>query len=153
MRLDQLVSEDAVCVNMAATERDDAIREMLHKLVDCNRLEEGMLEPVLAALIEREQMGSTAIGNGVAVPHARLKGLSGTVIAFGISGQGVSFNALDGGLVHQIFLVIASGDESGEYLEAMQKVSRLVQNRDFRRFMLAAKDEREALALIKEMSD
>ena len=91
-------------------------------------------------------------GNGVAVPHARLEGLSKTAIAVGLSKKGVDFDALDGAPVHHIFLVIASQDNADEYLAVMGRISRLIQDRDFRRFLREIVSTEETLALIEEMS-
>ena len=151
MELQSVFARGAVSTDLKAGDRDGAVRELLGMLVANGGLGEDLLEPAFEALRRREMLGSTAIGNGVAVPHARLEGLDGTIVAFGLSREGLAFSALDGGKVHEVFLIIAPEGETEGYLEIMRRVSNLVQNRDFRRFMMQARGEEEVLDLIREM--
>ena len=151
MHLHDYLHEDAICMNLEALERDQAIRELLQMLVGRGALAPERLEPAVEALIKREKLGSTAIGRGVAVPHARLDGLDGILIAFGHSRSGIVFQALDGESVHVVFLILAGHKDSGEYVGVMERISHLLQEEDFRRFLMAAKDAGEVVALIREM--
>ncbi len=151
MALADYVKEDAVCMDLAPAKRDDAIGALLDCLVACKALPKKLAKGALEALIDREALGSTAIGNGVAVPHARLKGLRETVIAFGYIAQGVEFNALDGELAHQVFLILAPPGASDEYIEVMGRITRLVQNADFRRFVGQVGSPAAMIELIEEM--
>ena len=153
MSLADYLSEGVICTDMAAQDRDEALRELLMVLVEAGQLEQEQVEPMFEALRKREMLGSTAIGNGVAVPHARLEGLGGTLVSLGVSRAGLPFNALDGAGVHEVFLVIAPENDADEYLEVMKRVSRLVQDRDFRSFIKQAKSEQEIIDLVKEMDD
>ncbi|MCK4284379.1 MAG: PTS sugar transporter subunit IIA, partial [Candidatus Brocadiae bacterium] len=94
---------------------------------------------------------STAIGRSVAVPHARLEGLEQILVAFGYSRGGVEFNALDGEPVRQVFLVIAPKGSADEYIGVMERITRLVQNADFRRFVAQLKSAGALLELVEEM--
>ncbi len=151
MNLTELLCEEAVCMSLQAAGRDEVIGELLSRLVEMGRLSPEQLEPAMKAIVRREALGSTAIGRGVAVPHARVKGLDQIVIAVGLTKEGVEFNALDGEPVHAVFLVAGSEEAPDEYLAVMQKIGGLMQDSDFRRFLLRARTPGEVLELIQEM--
>jgi mannitol/fructose-specific phosphotransferase system IIA component (Ntr-type) len=151
MALRDYVCREAICTDLQVEDRDEAIRVLLEKFVDGGALAAGELDEVFGALIKRELLGSTAIGNGVAVPHARMDGLSGIAVGFAQCPQGVEFNALDGAPVYEVFLVIASREHNDEYITVMERITRLVQNQDFRRFVAAARNGAQVLELIDEM--
>lgn len=153
MPLVDYLCKEAVCMRLEPQRRDEAIRALLEQLVAGNAMPKGLVDRALAAILDRERLGSTAIGKGVAVPHARLEGLKRVLMAFGYSAQGVEFNALDRALVHQIFVVIGPKEEAEEYLSVMQRITALVQNNDFRRFVAKSTKSREVVALIKEMDE
>ena len=138
-------------MSLQAAGRDEVIGELLSRLVEMGRLSPEQLEPAMKAIVRREALGSTAIGRGVAVPHARVKGLDQIVIAVGLTKEGVEFNALDGEPVHAVFLVAGSEEAPDEYLAVMQKIGGLMQDSDFRRFLLRARTPGEVLELIQEM--
>ena len=151
MQLSEIISEEVICTAVQVAGKEEAVRVLLMRLVEAGKLAQEQLEPVLRAVLEREALGSTAIGRGIAVPHARVSGIERTVMALGLSETGVEFDALDGAAVHALFLVVGSDKEADEYLAALEKISRLIQNRDFRRFLSRARTGREALELILEM--
>ena len=88
MALADYVSEDAVCMGLGGVKRDEAMRVLVERLAECGSLPAKLVKKAMKALIAREALGSTAIGRGVAVPHARLAGVAGIVMAFGHSRQG-----------------------------------------------------------------
>lgn len=151
MTLREFLCEELVCARLRAGARDGAIRELLGMLVSAGKLAEDRLEPVFSAIIGREALGSTAIGRGAAVPHARAPGVDQVLMALGLSLQGVEFNALDGEVVHSIFLVIGPQEAAEDYLSVMATISRLLHNDDFRRFLASARSSGEVLDLIEEM--
>jgi len=151
MALADYLSKDLVCMNLKPQDRDEAIRALLQVLVAGKAMPAGLLDKALAAVLTREKLGSTAIGRGVAVPHARVEELDQVLVAFGYSAAGVRFSSLDGEPVHQVFLVIAPKGRADEYLDLMERITRLVQNSDFRRFLSRVKSDTEVLELIEEM--
>lgn len=152
MQLTEILSEETIYTALEAAGRDDALRALLSRLVEARKLREEQIEPVLQAVLKREAVGSTAIGRGVALPHARASGLDRSVMALGLSEEGVEFNALDGEAVHAIFLVIGPEEGGDEYVVVLEKISGLIQNQDFRSFLSRARTSREVLELILEMS-
>jgi len=151
MALRDYVCREAICTDLQVDERDQAIRALLEQFVAGGALTTEKLEEVFSALVKRERLGSTAIGNGVAVPHARMDGLDGIAVGFAHCPVGVEFNALDGAPVYEVFLVVASRDHNDEYISVMERITRLVQNPDFRRFVADADEGAQVLELIEEM--
>jgi PTS system nitrogen regulatory IIA component len=104
-------------------------------------------------LMARESLGSTGIGDGVAIPHGKLKGLGGLVLAFGRSTRGVDFDSLDGRLAHLFFLLIAPEDAPGEHLKALARISRLMKNGDLRESLMRAAGKKEIKSVISNGED
>jgi len=104
-------------------------------------------------LLEREKLGSTAIGEGIAIPHGKMPKLAGVVAAFGRSRAGVDFQSLDGGLTQLFFLLVAPEDASGAHLKALARVSRLLRDKDFRSRLLAAPDAAAIHQTIRDEDD
>jgi PTS system nitrogen regulatory IIA component len=110
-------------------------------------------ERLVDVLLEREKLGSTAIGEGIAIPHGKLPKISGVLAAFGRSRSGVDFQSLDGGLTQLFFLLVAPEDASGAHLKALARVSRLLRDKDFRQRLLAAEDAAQIYRTIQEEDD
>ena len=151
MALVDYLGETTICTNLAGKDRDEAVRSLLERFVTGKMLGKDTLGTALTAVLDREKLGSTAIGNGVAVPHARIKEIKGVLVAFGFSREGVEFNALDRSAVHMIFLVLGPKEGADDYLTVLQHISKLVQNGDFRRFVSRARTGRDVVELIREM--
>ncbi len=153
MELEQFVAESQVFSELENSDRDDALHEILDKLVDNGHVKEDQVEPLLRAIVQRETLGTTAIGRGVAVPHARVDDFDDTIVAVGMSQEGVEFHALDGEPVHAIFLVLGAESDSEEYIDVMKSISEMVQTDDFRRFLFRAEEESEIVDLMEEMAE
>jgi mannitol/fructose-specific phosphotransferase system IIA component (Ntr-type) len=152
MALKQHLARKAVCADLEATDRDAALAEILDALLAGGYIDKRDYKPILAGLLEREKLGSTAIGKGMAVPHCKGRHLEEIWVAFGRSGQGVQFRSLDGAPVHAIFLVVYPQERPPEYLTVMQGISRAIQHPDFGRFVQRAHNVNEIIDLIEEMS-
>lgn len=152
MGLMDFLAADALCPDLKSTTRDEALAEFLQRLIECGYLDRKDQKALLASLLERERLGSTAIGKGVAVPHCKGKTVPRIIVTFGRSKEGLEFKALDGEPVHAIFMVVYPAERPPEYLQVMESISRVIQNPDFRRFVANAKDGQEILDIIQEMS-
>ena len=140
MKLGDIIPEGGILDDLKATEKEDVIREMVQALIKTGRIEESTSNKVVKALMDREELGSTGIGAGVAVPHAKHDSISDLVGAFGRSKKGINFDALDGEPVHIMFLLLSSKSASGAHLEALAYISRLVRDEKFVKFLRDAKD-------------
>jgi mannitol/fructose-specific phosphotransferase system IIA component (Ntr-type) len=118
------VVREATVPELAATTREDALREMVAALIKAGTIRADAQDTVVAALVKREQTGSTGIGNGVAVPHAKLQAVDRVVGNVGWSSRGLDFAAIDRQPVHLIILIVFPPDHGGAYLRALEEISR-----------------------------
>ena len=152
MKLSDFVVGDAILVDLQATGKEEAIREMVRSLNQAGRLAEADMDGVARAILGREELGSTGIGQGVAVPHTRhptVDRLLGTVAR---SRHGVDFAALDGEPVDILFLLISPPNQPGDHLRALENISRHLKDERFVNFLRQAKS-REAIVELLEEAD
>jgi PTS system nitrogen regulatory IIA component len=107
-------------------------------------------EALVEVLLERERLGSTGIGDGIAIPHGKVQDLDELVLSFGRSSQGIEFDSMDGRLTHLFFLLIAPENSAGIHLRALAKISRLLKSSHFRQRLLEAGTEDELFQVIQE---
>ncbi len=98
----------------------------------------------------REALGSTAIGQGIAIPHAKSDCVNKLVAAFGLSKKGVDFDSLDGELAYIFFLLVAPQDSAGPHLKALARISRLLKDKYFRDTLRASTDEKSVVKIIMQ---
>jgi mannitol/fructose-specific phosphotransferase system IIA component (Ntr-type) len=125
MDLASLLSKDIVKVPLEAVDKEEAIAELLELLVRAGRVADR--DALLNSLYEREDKGSTGIGAGVAIPHAKNAALQGVAVAVGVSPDGVEFDAADGQPVHLVFLVVAGVNSPGLNVEVLADIGGLMQ--------------------------
>jgi PTS system nitrogen regulatory IIA component len=148
MRIDDFLAEETVIPALQGRTKDDVIEELAevvskqHPEIDHWRL--------VGALQDRERLNSTALGEGVAIPHGRLAGVKRVVGAFGRSPQGVDFNSLDGKPTHLFFLLVAPEDSAGAHLKALARISRLLKDEAFRNRLMQAEDAASLYRVIRE---
>ena len=110
-------------------------------------------EDMVNTLLEREKLGSTGIGDGVAIPHGKLANLEELIVSFGRSREGVEFDAMDGKPAHIFFLLMAPEDTTGKHLKALAKISKMLKDSTFRKKLLEAKSKDELYMIITEKDD
>jgi fructose-specific phosphotransferase system IIA component len=131
MDLTDFLIEKALVPELQAKDKEAVIKELVRSLTKSNAIKADDESSVVDALMKREELGSTGIGQGVAVPHARHPAIKELVGVFGHSTSGVDFNALDGEPVHAIFLLLSPVASSGEHLQALALISRMLRNDNF----------------------
>ncbi len=148
MKIVEFLNEKAITAQIRSTNKEDVIRE----LVDVLAKAEGFRnkEELVKVLINRENLGSTGIGQGVGIPHAKTNVVKKLVAAFGLCPQGVDFDALDGEPVYIFFLLVAPEDSAGPHLKGLARISRLLKDKYFRESLKALTDEKAILKLIRE---
>ena len=126
--------------------------EVLAELVDLLRRVQPDLDAaeLLAVLIEREELGSTGIGDGIAIPHGKLKGLDRLFMAFGRKRDGIDFDAMDNRPAHLFFLLLAPESEATLHLKALARISKLLRKEDVRRQLLDAPDSATLLSILSQ---
>jgi len=145
-----LTSPETIFDRLGSTSRDGVIGEMVEGLVAAGRLAREASGPVVKALLERETLGSTGIGRGVAVPHAKDRSVRGVTMALGRSHRGIEFSALDGRPVHLVFLLLSSEDSPAAHLEALAGIAKLARDEHFRRLLRNAEGPDELHAVLRE---
>lgn len=150
MKITGFLCKDAIEVDLQAIKKKEVLKELIDKLVASKRIKENAKEKILQALLDREKLGSTGIGQGVAIPHAKTDKVAEIICAFGTSRKGVEFDALDGEKVYIIFLLIAPQDSAGMHLKVLAKISRLLKDKFFRQALREAKAPSEVVKIIKE---
>lgn len=135
MKLTEFVVREAIQPSLKASGKEEVIREMVSSLKASGAINPAEEEELVAAILRREELGTTGIGNGVAVPHTKHKNLPRVSAAVAISRGGVDFAAVDGEDVHIFIMVISPADRPGEHLRALEKISRHLKSQDFCNFL------------------
>ncbi len=148
MKITDILSPELVVPNLKGTAKDGVLRELASAL--SSKSPEIKLDQLLAVLVERERLGSTAIGDGIAIPHGKLPGVKKILGAFGRHPAGVDFESLDGNPTQLFFVLVAPEDSASLHLKALARVSRLLKDTAFRERLLRAQDANEIYRLIKE---
>ncbi|MBI5875081.1 MAG: PTS sugar transporter subunit IIA [Deltaproteobacteria bacterium] len=148
MKLADILSQDCIMPDIKATGKREALEEMVEELAfrfaDLNK------EKLLEAILERERLGSTGIGYGVAIPHARLKGINSIAVLFGRSIKGVEFQAMDERPAHLFFLIAAPEDSNTAHLKVLARISRLLKDAGVRKRLMEASAQEEIYRIIIE---
>ncbi|HXY61313.1 MAG TPA: fructose PTS transporter subunit IIA [Nitrospirota bacterium] len=143
-----LLQDDLILVDIAATDKPGVLREFARLLTSQGRVIDE--EELVRTLIDREVLGSTGIGGGVAIPHGKLKGITDMIVAFGRSRKGVDFQALDGKPVYLFFLLLTPPEMTGEHLKTLARISRILKNQILRENLQRASFRNELQRLICE---
>jgi mannitol/fructose-specific phosphotransferase system IIA component (Ntr-type) len=145
-------AKDTIIDQLAARTKEDALDEMLDALVSSKRITAKDVTAIKRKLREREKLGSTGIGNGVAVPHIKTSQVEQILVCLGRCVEGIEFQAIDGRPVHCIFLILAPAAAADDHRDLLRWISGLVRDKDFVRFLTQAKGKHEILDLLKEKS-
>jgi PTS system nitrogen regulatory IIA component len=148
MKIMEFLNEKAVTANMKAQDKEGVIRELVDLLYKAGAIKDK--EELVNALLAREALGSTGIGQGIGIPHGKSDKVKDLVAAFGLSRKGVKFDSLDGEPVYIFFLLVAPEESAGPHLKALARISRFLKDKYFRDLLKNAKDEKEIIKIIKE---
>ena len=151
MKLLDIVSSGGVVDDLRAETKEGVLREMSE--VAAANVPSLSVQSLTSILLDRESLGSTGIGDGIAIPHGKVPGLTRLVAVFGRSRTGVQFHSLDGKPAHLFFLVMAPEQSAGMHLKALARISRLLKDARFRRSLLDARDADDLRRILKEEDD
>ena len=151
MKITDFLSVKTVIPALANHEKNAVVQELAEWVaVSYPGLER---QKVLDVLLERERISTTAIGEGVAIPHGKLPGVERVLGVFARSPGGVDFASLDGGLTHLFFVLIAPENAAADHLKALARISRLLKDESFRRRLMAGQTSDELFAIIAQEDD
>jgi PTS system nitrogen regulatory IIA component len=151
MKIIELLDQNSILSDMAATTKLAVLEELAATLVPGT---DGLdLDTVVEVLMERERLGSTGIGDNVAIPHGKLANLSGLKLAFGRSLKGVNFDSMDGKPSQLFFLLLAPVNSAGLHLKALAKISRMLMSAAFRENLMQAAQAQDIYRLLQEKDE
>ena len=150
MKIMDFLSQGAIIPDIKAAKKDGVIEEMVDALINAGNLDKSSRSKLIEALMTRESLGSTAIGQGVAIPHAKSDCVEKLTAAFGLSRKGVDFDSLDGDAAFIFFLLVAPVDSAGPHLKALARISRLLKDKYFRDSLRNCQDKDSIIATISQ---
>ncbi len=150
MKFSDFISTKAIRADLASESKEAVIRELVQSLLDAGEINAAEQEDIIAAIMKREELGSTGIGRGVAVPHTKHPSVDKLVGTVGISVDGVDFNSLDGEKVQLFFLLVSPPERPGDHLRALENISRQLRDDAFCRFLKQSKTTDDIQQLLDE---
>jgi len=151
MKFSEIVVKESIVPDLQVNTKEEAIRRMVSSLRASGQISAENEESIIAAILKREELGSTGIGNGIAVPHTKHPSVEGLVATIAISQNGVDFSSLDGDDVFILFLLISPPDRPGDHLRALETISRHLRNENFCNFLTQAKSADAVMDLLQEV--
>ena len=147
MTLLDILSADSTLVDLKGETKEDIIAELVDTLAVGDAISDR--DKVLQAVLEREKIMSTGIGDGIAIPHGKSDAVEKLVAALGTQRRGVDFEALDGEPAYVFFLLVSPANVSGPHIKALARISRLLKNEDFKKKLIAAAPAAEIIEIIE----
>jgi len=146
--IQNLLQEDLIIIELGAPDKAGVFREFAQLLTSQGRIKDDV--DLVNILMERESLGTTGIGDGVAIPHAKLSGITDMLVAFGRSSRGIDYQSIDAKPVYLIFMVITPEDRPGDHLKALARISRIFKNSLLRMSLRQADQRQEIQRLLFE---
>jgi PTS system nitrogen regulatory IIA component len=150
MKLTEFVVTESIIADLQADSKEAAIRAMVGSLKDAGAIPADDEESIVAAILKREELGSTGIGNGVAVPHTKHPSVDRLVATVAIAGSGVDFASLDGEDVFILFLLVSPPDRPGDHLRGLENISRHLRDQTFCNFLRQSNTREQVVELLEE---
>ena len=148
MRITDLLRTERIILELKAQDKRAVLQELAQ--VAATQCQIANAESILETVLAREKLASTAIGEGVAIPHGKMPGVDRSLAVFGRSSNGIDFQAPDGQLTRLFFFLIAPEDAASDHLEALARISRLLKKEELRNRILAGKTEKDIFTTLEE---
>ena len=150
MKFSDFVKTEAIKAELTASTKEDVIRELVTSLVDSGQIGADNQETIVQAVLKREELGSTGIGRGIAVPHTKHPSVSKPVGTVGVSPSGIDFQSLDGEQVQLFFMLISPPDQPNDHLRALENISKQLQDETFCRFLKQSRTAEDIQQFLEE---
>ncbi len=150
MKISDFLCTKAVCSDLQASTKEEVISELVGLLIDAGEIKKNHKSKIIEVLLAREALGSTAIGQGIAIPHGKTGCVDSLVGCLGVSKKGINFDSLDGEPAYIFFLLVAPVDSAGPHLKALARISRLLKDKFVRDNLKAVKDDKDMLKLVQQ---
>jgi PTS system fructose-specific IIC component len=148
MKLSSFLREELIQLELTSKTKNDVIQEMISLISNAGEITNK--DEFKKTILEREQLETTGIGDGIAIPHGRTDAVKQLVIAFGRSKEGIDFQSLDGNPAFLYFMIASPQNASGVYLRVLAKISRLLKSYDFRTALRNAETPAQVIDIFKE---
>jgi PTS system nitrogen regulatory IIA component len=153
VKLTDLICKKAILLNIKSREKRGAIQELVQAARKSNDGERFVVSDIVDAIVQREKIGSTGVGGGIGVPHAKIDGIRGVIGAFGRSESGLDFSAVDAAPVDILFLILAPPSKSDAYLKALQKIMAAIKQPNTVKFLRGAKTAKDVEEIFREVEE
>lgn len=153
MNLTDIIITDAIVPKLSVNKRDEAITELVGALVAAGAVPGRAIDEIIKSVLAREAQATTGIGKGIALPHAKVKGIKKAIATIGLSSAGIDFSALDYKPVYSVILLLSNPDNPDEHLQAMEAIFKHVQRDMFRKFLRQAQTAEAVIDLIQEADE
>ena len=150
MKLSDFVVPEAILADLQVESKDGAIRAMVESLKTSGAINAEDESSIVDAVLKREELGSTGIGNGVAVPHTKHPSVDRLIATVALAKDGIDFASLDGEDVYILFLLVSPPDRPGDHLRGLENISRHLRNQNFCSFLKQAKSAQDVIELLQE---
>lgn len=150
VKFSDFVCKDAIQSQLSALDKEAVIQELVGALIAAGQVKAAEQESIVKAIMKREELGSTGIGRGVAVPHTKHPSVDRLIGTVGVSTEGVDFQSLDGEKVQLFFLLISPPDRPGDHLRALENISRQLRDDSFCRYLKQSKTAEDIQQLLEE---
>lgn len=147
MKILEMMPRETILADLQSTDKKSILNELVTPVARVAGLDH---ENLLKVLLDRERLGSTGIGQGIGIPHGKIKDLESLVLGFGLSRQGVDFESIDGKPTHIFFLLITPENSTGLHLKLLARISRILKSDPFRERLMNASDRDEIYRVIEE---
>ena len=150
MRISQLLHKESIIANLKSSDKKGAIDELATAISQTTK---ASAKEIATVLMEREQLGSTGIGGGIAIPHGKLDSVGSIIVGFGFSRQGIEYDSLDNKPAHIFFLLLTPENSTGGHLKVLAQISKLLKMDHFKRGLTAAASVDEIYDIIVKQDE
>ena len=150
MKFSDFICGNSITACVESEMKEAVISEIVKNLADAGGIPTESVDEIVAAIMKREELGSTGIGRGIAVPHTKHASVSKPVGTVAVSKEGVDFDSLDGEKVQLLFLLVSPPDQPKDHLRALENISRQLEEDTFRRFLKQSKTADDIRQLLEE---
>lgn len=147
MKILDVLPKEAILADLKAVDKKGVLEELVVPVANISGVNH---EDLVKVLMERERLGSTGIGDGIGIPHGKVKDLDSLILGFGLSRKGVDFDSMDGRPAHIFFLLITPENSTGLHLKLLARISKILKSDPFREKLLRATSSDEIYSIIKE---
>lgn len=150
MKIGDFLCSKAISADLKSETKEEVIAELVSLFIKENIVDRKYKNKIIEVIMAREALGSTAIGQGIAIPHGKCDCVKKLIGCLAISKKGINFDSLDGEPAHIFFLLIAPIDSAGPHLKALARISRLLKDKYFREALKNVEDDKTILKLVQQ---